>query len=80
MGGNILAYKDLREFIAALEARGWLRRIAEPVDCYLEITEITDRVSKLEGDGNKALLFEHVKGYDMPVLMNAFGKIGRAHV
>ena len=77
MGGNILAYKDLREFIAALEARGWLRRIAEPVDCYLEITEITDRVSKLEGDGNKALLFEHVKGYDMPVLMNAFGSYER---
>ena len=43
MGGNILAYKDLREFIAALEARGWLRRIAEPVDCYLEITEITEQ-------------------------------------
>ena len=72
-----MAYKDLREFIAALEARGWLRRIAEPVDCYLEITEITDRVSKLEGDGNKALLFEHVKGYDMPVLMNAFGSYER---
>lgn len=72
-----MAYKDLREFIAALEERGWLRRITEPVDCHLEITEITDRVSKRTGEGNQALLFENVKGYDMPVLMNAFGSYER---
>ena len=68
-----MAYKDLREFIAALEARGLLKRIAAEVDPYLEITEITDRVSKMSGRDNTALLFENVKGYDMPVLMNAFG-------
>ncbi len=72
-----MAYQDLREFIAALEARGLLRRITEPVDCHLEITEITDRVSKMEGKDNVALLFENVKGYDMPVLMNAFGSYER---
>ena len=72
-----MAYQDLREFIAALESRGWLRRIQEPVDCHLEITEITDRVSKMEGKDNVALLFENVKGYDMPVLMNAFGSYER---
>ncbi len=72
-----MAFNDLREFIAALEARGWLRRIAQPVDCELEITEITDRVSKLAGARNVALLFENVKGYDMPVLMNAFGSMER---
>ena len=72
-----MAYQDLREFIAALEQRGGLRRIQEPVDCHLEITEITDRVSKMEGRDNVALLFENVKGYDMPVLMNAFGSYER---
>jgi 4-hydroxy-3-polyprenylbenzoate decarboxylase len=72
-----LAYNDLREFIAALESRGWLKRISQPVDCELEITEITDRVSKMHGDKNVALLFENVKGYDMPVLMNAFGSMER---
>ena len=72
-----MAYKDLREFVAALEQRGLLKRIQEPVDCYLEITEITDRVSKMEGKDNVALLFENVKGYDMPVLMNAFGSYER---
>lgn len=68
-----MAFYDLREYIDALEKRGWLKRIKTPVDCNLEITEITDRVSKMEGDKNVALLFENVIGYDMPVLMNAFG-------
>jgi len=72
-----LAFTDLREFIAALEARGWLKRIRHSVDCELEITEITDRVSKMQGDKNVALLFENVRGYDVPVLMNAFGSMER---
>lgn len=72
-----MAYNDLREFIAALESRGWLKRISQPVDCELEITEITDRVSKMQGDKNVALLFENVTGYDVPVLMNAFGSMER---
>lgn len=72
-----MAYNDLREFIAALESRGWLKRISQPVECELEITEITDRVSKMQGAKNVALLFENVTGYDMPVLMNAFGSMDR---
>ena len=65
-----MAYKDLREFIEVLEGKGLLKRIKASVDCELEITEITDRVSKSLGP---ALLFEKVRGYDMPVLINAFG-------
>lgn len=72
-----MAFYDLREFISVLESRGMLKRIKTPVDCNLEITEITDRVSKMEGKKNVALLFENVKGYDMPVLMNAFGSMER---
>ncbi|MBR2215049.1 MAG: menaquinone biosynthesis decarboxylase [Selenomonadaceae bacterium] len=72
-----MAYKDLREFMAALEERGWLKRIKTEVSAQLEITEITDRVSKLSGDKNVALLFENVRGYDYPVLMNAFGSYER---
>lgn len=72
-----MAFYDLREFINTLESRGMLKRIKTPVDCNLEITEITDRVSKMEGKKNVALLFENVKGYDMPVLMNAFGSMER---
>ena len=44
--GKILAYEDLRGWIAALERAGELKTIRTEVDPVLEITEITDRVSK----------------------------------
>lgn len=66
-----MAYRDLHDFVDTLEARGELRRIKTEVDPELEITEITDRVSKAHGP---ALLFENVKGSTMPVLINAFGR------
>ena len=72
-----MAYRDLREFIEALESKGLLKRIKTEVDPDLEITEITDRVSKMKGKKNVALLFENVKGSQMPVLMNAFGSYER---
>ena len=65
-----MAYTDLRDFIEALEKAGELKRVTTEVSCELEITEITDRVSKA---GGPALLFEHVKGYSIPVLINALG-------
>ncbi len=68
-----MAYKDLREFINLLDKGGQLVRIKAPVEPYLEITEITDRVSKGPMAKNKALLFENVTGSDMPVLINMFG-------
>ncbi len=66
-----MAYKNLQEFIDVLEKENELVRIKEYVDPYLEIAEITDRISKSK-DGGKALLFENT-GYDFPVLMNAYG-------
>jgi 4-hydroxy-3-polyprenylbenzoate decarboxylase len=68
-----MAYKDLSEFIARLEEAGELKRIGIAVSHELEITEIADRVSKGRPADNKALLFENVVGYDMPVLINTFG-------
>ncbi|MDN6321396.1 MAG: 4-hydroxy-3-polyprenylbenzoate decarboxylase [Halomonas sp.] len=65
-----MKYKDLREFIAALEVQGELKRIHVEVDPYLEITEICDRTLRA---GGPALLFENVKGHDMPLLGNLFG-------
>ena len=75
-----MAYQDLREFINVLEKKGHLMRIKCEVSADLEIAEITDRVSKLPGSQNKALLFENVKGYDMPVLINAFGSMERMNL
>tara|TARA_R110001583_G_scaffold21499_2_gene81696 strand:- start:923 stop:2404 length:1482 start_codon:yes stop_codon:yes gene_type:complete len=65
-----MKYKDLRDFIEALEARGELIRITTEVDPHLEMTEICDRT--LRG-GGPALLFENPKGFAMPVLANLFG-------
>ncbi len=65
-----MALKDLRAFIALLEERGQLKRIQHEVDPHLEITEICDRCLRA---GGPALLFENVKGSDIPVLGNLFG-------
>ncbi|MFV0441565.1 MAG: menaquinone biosynthesis decarboxylase [Lachnospirales bacterium] len=69
-----MAYKDLQDFIKELEKQNQLVRVNVEVDPILEITEITDRVSKAYG---KALLFENVKGSRFPVLINAMGTYER---
>jgi 4-hydroxy-3-polyprenylbenzoate decarboxylase len=63
-------YRDLRDFLAQLEARGELKRIGASVDPHLEMTEICDRTLKRAGP---ALLFETPKGHSIPVLGNLFG-------
>ncbi len=87
-----MPYQDLQTFIGDLEARGQLKRIAAEVDPVLEISAIADRVSKLPaaGDveppvtdpvhgryGGHALLFENVKGSNIPVAINLFGSYER---
>ncbi|HEY3064339.1 MAG TPA: menaquinone biosynthesis decarboxylase [Methylomirabilota bacterium] len=72
-----MIWTDLREFAVHLEKHGRLRRITAPVSSELEITEITDRVSKRAGAANVALLFEHVDAGDVPVLINTFGAAER---
>ncbi len=79
-----MAYDDLRDWIRTLEKHGELKRVREEVSPELEITEITDRVSKIGsrgaatsgkyGPGGPALLFENVKGHPgHKVLINQFG-------
>jgi 4-hydroxy-3-polyprenylbenzoate decarboxylase len=72
-----VAFADLREFVAHLDKTGQLRRVSVPVSRDLEISEITDRISKRAGEDNVALLFENVEGFSMPVLINAFGSPAR---
>lgn len=81
-----LPYDDLREWIRHLDKNGELKRISAEVSPDLEITEITDRVSKIGAPGKvsaaksnyapggPALLFENVKGFPgQKVLINQFG-------
>lgn len=64
-----MAYNSLSEFVNLLEKEGELVRIKEYVNPELEITEITDRISKKNGP---ALLFENT-GFEYPLLINALG-------
>ena len=65
-----MKYKDLRDFIQQLEARGELKRIQAPVSPALEMTEVCDRTLRA---GGPALLFENPTGFSIPVLGNLFG-------
>ena len=64
------AFIDLRAFVAFLESQGALLRVQAEVDPHLEITEICRR---LLAEGGPAVLFERVRGSDIPVLANLFG-------
>ncbi|NLX24774.1 MAG: UbiD family decarboxylase [Lentisphaerae bacterium] len=63
-------FKDLREFIAALEAKGDLVRVKTQVDADQEITIIQHRVLAA---GGPALLFEQVKGSPYRLVSNLYG-------
>lgn len=72
-----MAFKNFQEFINYLDKKGELVRIKTEVSPELEITEITDRVSKKYG---KALFFEKVKDSHFPVVTNAFGSFKRTEM
>ena len=75
-----MSHKDLRAFLKKLEEAGELTKISTPVNPYLEISEITNRVSKGPIDKNKALLFENVTGYQIPLLINTLGSYKRMNL
>ncbi len=70
-----MAYGSLSEFVRVLEEAGELKKVDVFTDPVLEISEITDRISK-SGNGGKALLFTNT-GTDFPVLMNSMGSLRR---
>ncbi|MGB7023416.1 MAG: menaquinone biosynthesis decarboxylase, partial [Candidatus Acidiferrales bacterium] len=72
-----MAYRDLRAFLARLEREGELKRITAEVDPVLEVTEITNRVTKA---GGPALLFERPKGSNVPVVINVLGSERRVNL
>ena len=69
--------EDIHELITEFEKNGELKRVKIEVDSDLEIAEIMRR--EMYSDG-PAILFENVKGYDMPVLGNAFGSMKRLEI
>jgi 4-hydroxy-3-polyprenylbenzoate decarboxylase len=74
-----MPYTSLRDFMAFLETRDALARVAAPVSPRLEITEIHTRLLAERGP---AVLFEQVTRpeggrYDMALLTNLFGTVER---
>ena len=69
-----MVLSNFRDFLDYLEQQGELKRISYPVNPYLEMTEIADRVLRSQGP---ALLFENPIGYKIPVLCNLFGTAKR---
>ncbi len=72
-----MGYRDLREFIRALEKNKELKRIPFEVDPVLEMTEFADRAVK---SGGPALLFEKPKGFPIPVLINSMASMKRMEI
>ena len=66
---------DMREFIE------WLRETDEIIVVKEEVDprnfELSAIVQHSENGPNKAVLFENVKGFDMPVVANLYGTIHR---
>lgn len=67
---------DLRQLIEILEAEGDLVRIKEEVDP--RNFELSAMVQLMENGPNKVMLFENVKGHEIPVIANIYGSIHRA--
>ena len=65
-----MVYRDLREFIEALEGKGLLSRVRAQVDPALEVSCVLNNLVK---SGGPAVLFENVKGHKTPILGNLFG-------
>jgi 4-hydroxy-3-polyprenylbenzoate decarboxylase len=60
--------KDLGDWIEACEKEGELKRVKTEVDWNLELSHVATLSERKRGS---ALLFENVKGYDIPVLTSA---------
>ncbi|MBR6265159.1 MAG: UbiD family decarboxylase, partial [Bacteroidales bacterium] len=67
-----MAYRNLNDFIEELKKQDELIVVSEYVSPDLEISEITDRISKAPENRNKALLFTN-NGTNYPILINSLG-------
>lgn len=67
-------YADMHEFLETLEARGELIRVKRAVDRRFEIAWVTKKSLNAKGP---ALLFENVKGFEIPVATALSGTVDR---
>src|ERR1700709_1082019 len=70
-----MGYPSLQACIADLEKNGYLIRIKEEVDPYLQMAAIHLRVFENQGP---SILFENIKGSKFPAVSNLFGTLERS--
>jgi UbiD family decarboxylase len=69
-----MAYTDLREYVAALEKKGKLKRVKKEVDKDWELAAVCRQLfKKIPPHDRPALIFENVKGFSIPVVAGVLG-------
>lgn len=69
-----MAYRDMRDFLAALEGAGRLRRIGKPVDHTWEVACLARWMLQALPEAQRfGMLFEHVTGFPHPVMTAVLG-------
>ena len=69
-----MAYRDLRDYVAALEKHGKLKRVTKQVDKDWEIAAVCRQLfKKIPPARRPAVVFENVKGFDIPVVAGVLG-------
>lgn len=69
-----MAYRDIRDYLAALEGKGKLRRIRKSVDHSWELSCLARWMFQALPDRERfGLLFEQVKGFSIPVMTGIIG-------
>ena len=69
-----MPYQDLRDYLGVLERAGWLHRIDKEVDKDWEIAAVCRKAfQKIPTAVRPALLFERVRGFDVPVVAGVLG-------
>ncbi|MDP2646155.1 MAG: UbiD family decarboxylase [Desulfobacterales bacterium] len=69
-----MAFQDLREYLAVLDRTGKLKRIRKEVDKDWEIAAVARSVFQRFAEADRpGLVFEKVKGYDIPVAVGVLG-------
>src|SRR5215475_11202201 len=74
-----MAYQDLREYLAALDKLGKLHRVKKEVDPGWEVAAVMRRVfQRIPPARRPAMMFERVKGHDMPLVAGVLGPCRRS--
>ena len=69
-----MPYRDLRDYLATLEAKGLLCHVTAEVDKDWEIAAVTRRVfQRFPQEQRPALMFDRIRGYDIPLVVGILG-------